>query len=63
MLVKTIEYRNYSKFSPEAFLNELDQELSKVVICNYQDKWYNLFSDIYRTILDHHLPLKSKRVR
>ena len=24
---KTIEYRNYCKFSPQAFLHELDQEL------------------------------------
>ena len=26
---KAIEYRNYSKFSPEAFLHELDQEINK----------------------------------
>ena len=29
---KTIEYRNYSKFSPEAFLHELDQELNSGII-------------------------------
>ena len=60
---KTIEYRNYSKFSPEAFLNEPDQELNKGMICNSQDKQYDLFSDIFRTILDHHTPLKTKRIR
>ena len=57
---KTIEYRNYSKFSPEAFLHELDQELNKGIICNSQDKLHDPFSDIFRTILDHHAPLKTK---
>ena len=56
---KTIEYRNYSKFSPEAFLHELDQELNKGIIYNNQDKQYDLYSDIFRTILDHHTPLKN----
>ena len=52
---KTIEYRNYSKFSPEAFLHELDQELSKGII-------YLVFR-YFRTILDHHAPLKTKSIR
>ena len=60
---KTIEYRNYSKFSPEAFLHELDQELNKGIICNSQDKLHDPFSDIFRTILDHHAPLKTKIIR
>ena len=60
---KTIECRNFSKFSPEAFLHELDQELNKGIIYNNQDKQYDLFSDILRTILDHHAPLKTKSIR
>ena len=28
-----------------------------------QDKQYDLFSDIFRTILDHHVSLKTKRIR
>ena len=60
---KTIEYCNYSKFSPEAFLHKLDQELKKGIIYNSQDKQYDLFSDIFRTILDHHAPLKTKTIR
>ena len=60
---KTIEYRNYSKFSPKAFLHELDQELNKGIIYNSQDKQYNFFSDIFRTILDHHSTLKTKIIR
>ena len=43
---KTIDYRNYSKLSPEAFLHKLDEELSKGIIYNSQDKQYDLFSDI-----------------
>ena len=60
---KTIEYRNYSKFSTEAFPHELDQELNKGIIYNSHDKQYDLFSDIFRTILDHHAPLKTKIIR
>ena len=60
---KTIEYRNYSKFCPEAFLHKLDQELNKGIIYNSQDKQCDLFSDISRTILDHHAPLKTKIIR
>ena len=55
---KTIEYRKYSKFTPEAFLHELDKELNKGIICNSQNKQHDLFSDIFRTILDQHAPLK-----
>ena len=60
---KTIEYRNYGKFSPEAFLHELDSELHKGIIYNSQNKQYDLFSDIFRTILNHHAPLKTKSIR
>ena len=35
---KTIDYRNYNKFSPEAFPYELDQELNKGIIYNSQYK-------------------------
>ena len=60
---KILEYRNYRKFSPEALLHELDQELNKGITYNKQDKQYNLFPDIFRTILDHHAALKTKRIR
>ena len=53
-LAKTTEYHNYSEFSVEIFLDELDQEL------NSQN--YNFFSDIFRTILDHHALLKTKKI-
>ena len=60
---KTLEYCNYSKFSGEVFLHKMDQELNKGIIYNSQDKQCALFSDIFRTILNHHNPLKSKRIR
>ena len=60
---KTIEYCNYIKFSPEAFLHELDQELKNSIICNSQNKQCDLSSVIFRTILDHCAPLKTKIIR
>ena len=63
MPIKIIEYRNYRKFSPEAFLHKPDQELNKGIIYNSQDKQYDLFSDIFRTILDHHDPFKTNRIK
>ena len=62
-LILSIEYRNYIKLSPEVFLHELDQELNKGIIYNSQDKQYDLFSDFFRTLLDHHAPLKTKIIR
>ena len=63
MPTKSIEYGNYSKFGAEAFPEKLDQELNKGIIYNSQDKQCDLFSDIFRTILDHHVPLKTNRIR
>ena len=60
---KSTEYRSYSKFSPKAVPHKLDQELNKVIICNSQDKQHDVFSDIFKTILDHHAPLKTKIIR
>lgn len=53
-LAKSTEYHNYSEFSVEIFLDNLDQELNS--------KNYNLFSDIFRTILDHHALLKIRKI-
>ena len=60
---KAIAYRNYSKLSVEVFLHELNQELNKGIIYNSPDKRYDLFSDIFKTILDHSAPLKTNRIR
>ena len=60
--VKTIEYRNCSKFSAEVFLHELDKELNKGIIYSNQDKQYHLFLDFFRTFLYHHASLKTKRI-
>ena len=58
-----MEYHNYSKFNAGAFVHELEQELNKSIIYNSQDKQYDLFSVIFRTILDPHAPLKTKSIR
>ena len=44
-------------------LYKLDQELKKGIMYNSQDKQYDLFSDIFRTRLDHHAALKTKMIR
>ena len=44
---KTIEYRNYSKFNPEVFIHELEQELNKDIIYNSQDKQYDLLNQVW----------------
>ena len=58
-----MEYRNYRKFTPEAFLHKLDQKINKRIIYNGQNKQYDLFSDIFRIILDPYAPLKTKIIR
>ena len=49
---KTIEYRNYSKFSLEAFLHELDQELNKGIIYNSMI-CLQIFSEQFQIIMLH----------
>ena len=44
---KTIEYRTYSKFNPEVFIHELEQELNKDIIYNSQDKQYDLLNQVW----------------
>ena len=53
---------NCSKFSVEVSVHKLDQELDKGIIYNSQDKQYDLFSETFRTVLDHHAPLNTKRI-
>ena len=43
--------------------NSVQKLFKQSIIYNSQDKQYDLFSDIFRTILDHHAPLKTNRIR
>ena len=57
---KIISYRNYEKFSPINFRNELKLYLSGIDIYNISnDDFVFLFMDI----LDLHAPLKQKYIR
>ena len=58
ILSKILEYHNYSEFSSDVFLDILSQEPNRGTIYNSQDKQYYLFSGIFRTFLDHNVPLK-----
>ena len=62
---KSIEYRNYKKFSLENFLYDLDQELLKGEIYKSSNsiEMYSSFTKVYRKVLDKHAPLKVKKIR
>ena len=59
---KTIQYRDYHQFSPDAFIAELIQRNlnSSPTSTLNPNKAYAEFSDTFKTILDRHAPLKSK---
>ena len=55
---REIRYRSYSKFSDEAFQQDIDRELNFVNINEYET-----FEKIFLTTLNRHAPLKTKHVR
>ena len=59
---KTIQYRDYHQFSPDAFIADLIQRNLNSLPVSILDpnKAYAEFCDIFKTILDKHAPLKSK---
>ena len=62
ILSKNIVYRDYKHFHENEFLHELDLEKNK-------DKFYSSynpyddFSNLFKTIIDKHSPIKQKKVR
>ena len=59
---KTIEYRDYKRFYNENFLHDLDQELLKgEMYKGEKDEMFSTFFKIFRSVLDRHAPLKSKK--
>ena len=58
---KNIEYRNYKNFNENNFLYELDQELSKGSIYKEKHYQYDVFTNIFRMVLDKHAPIKKKK--
>ena len=59
---KVTEYRNYKTFDQNEFLRNLDQELIKSNPYN-DKKQYDIFTSIFRRVLDKHAPLKTKKLR
>ena len=62
---KTIQYRDYRQFSPDAFIADLIQRnLNSLPVSSLDpNKTYAEFCDTFKTILDKHAPLKSKLLR
>ena len=62
---KTIHYRDYHQFSPDAFIADLIQRNVNPLPVSTLDpnKAYAEFCDTFKTILDKHAPLKSKVLR
>ena len=59
---KVIEHRNYKTFDQDEFLRNLDQEFIKSNWYNYEQQ-YDIFTSIFRRMLDAHAPLKMKKLR
>ena len=57
-----MEYRNYKTFDQNEFLWNLDQELIKSNSYN-DEQQYDIFTSIFRRVLDKHAPLKMKKLR
>ena len=62
---KTIHYRDYHQFSPDAFIADLIlRNVNSLPVSTLDpNKAYTEFCDTFKTILDKHAPLKSKVLR
>ena len=60
---KKLEYRNYKKFDESKFLFKLDQELLKGKMYKTQNNMFTTFTDVFRSVLNKHISLKTKIIR
>ena len=60
---KNIDYGNYKILTKIIFFTNLDQNLSKGSICKEKHHQYDVFTKIFRMVLDKHAPIKKKIVR
>ena len=60
---KKNEYRNYNKFDIKNVLRDLHQEMIQGEMYKYNNDMYSTFSDVFRSVLDRHAPLKMKMIR
>ena len=56
----SINYRNYKEFDEIQFRNDL---LSQLELFERENMDYDIFKDIFMTVLDKHAPMKNKMVR
>ena len=59
---KTIVYRDYKNFNKNTFLYDLEQNLVQRKF-HSQKNSYDLFTETFKSVADHHAPLKKKSVR
>ena len=59
---KTIVYRDYKNFNKNTFLYELEQNLVQRKFYSQKNS-YDLFTETFKSVADHHAPLKKKFVR
>ena len=60
---KNIGYRNLKKFCAGSFLNKLNHELLKEKMYHNTKDMFSTFTEVFRSVLDIHAPLKTKKVR
>ena len=61
--LEKVEYRSFKKFDVTKFLGDLDQEKIQGEMYKYNNDTYLTFSDVFRSELDRHAPLKRKMIR
>ena len=59
---KVIEYHNYKSFDHNEFLRNLNLKLIKSNSYN-DEQQYDIFTSVFRKVLDTHAPLKMKKLR
>ena len=59
---KKIVYRDYKNFNKNTFLFDLDQNLIQGKLCSQRNS-YGIFTETFKSVVDHHAPLKKKIVR
>ena len=59
---KKIIYRDYKNFNKSTFLYDLDQNVIQGKFYSQKNS-YDLFTETFKSVVDHHAPLKKKFVR
>ena len=60
-LQKSMVSRDHKHFNQNEFLHELDLKMNKGTFYS-SDKPYDDFSNLFKTIIDKHVPIKQKKV-